>query len=135
MLTDLTHNKIISDTITEGFIGSVNSVLVPLVESVYGESAIVLQMYEDYLADGFKLGGRWCYPFTVLTDDGVRTLWASWSIDKRRFKDAIPYSYIGEGTVDVELMENVPEEFSDRLSDRNTYAPSDYIKIQIHRKT
>ncbi len=132
MLTDLTHNKIVSDTITEGFIANVNSVLMPLVEGIFGESAIALQMYEDYLADGFNKDGRWCYPFSVLTDEGVRSLWVSWSVDKKRFKSSVPYSYIGDAPIDFKVMENVPDEFLDKLVGRNTYASDDNIKIKIH---
>lgn len=132
MLTDLTHNKIVSDTITDKFIGSVSSVLVPLVEGIFGESAIAIQMYEDYLSDGFNLSGRWCYPFTVLTDDGARTLWVSWSVDKRKYKGGIPYSYIGEAPIDFTVMDNVPDEFIEKLIGRNTYAPDGYIKLGLH---
>ncbi len=132
MLTDLTHNKIISDTLTEGFISNVNTVLVPLVEGVFGDSAIAIQMYEDYLADGFKLGGRWCYPLTVLTDEGVRTLWVSWSVSKRHYKSGIPYSYIGTEPIDFAVMDAVPDEFLDKLAGRNNYAEDCSLKIKIH---
>ncbi len=132
MLTDLTHNKIISDTITDEFIENVNSVLVPMVEGVFGESAIALQMYEDYLSDGFKLDGRWCYPFTVLTDNGARTLWVSWTVDKKHFAGGVPYSYTGKAPMDFTLMHSVPSELSDKLVGRNTYATSDgYLKVRL----
>lgn len=132
MLTDLTHNKIIRDTITDEFIKNVNSVLVPIAEGVFGESAITLQMYEDHLSDGFKKDGRWCYPFTVLTDDGARTLWVSWTVDKKHFAGGVPYSYVGEAPMDFELMHSVPPEFSDKLVGRSIYATSDgYLKVRL----
>ncbi len=132
MLIDLTHNKIISDTITEGFVSNVNAVLVPLVEGIFGDSAISVQMYEDYLADGFKLDGRWCYPLTVLTDEGARTLWISWSVSKRHYKDGIPYSYVGKEPIDFAVMDSVPDEFLDKLAGRNTYFGAGTLKIKIH---
>ena len=81
MIKDLTHNKIIADTLTDGFISSVDRVIVPIVEETF-PGAIAIQMYEDYLADGFLKDGRWYYPLSVLTDEGVRVLWISWSVDK-----------------------------------------------------
>ncbi len=132
MLTDLTHNKIISDTITDGFISNVNTVLVPLVEGVFGDSALAIQMYEDYLADGFKQSGRWCYPLTVLTDEGARTLWVSWSVSKRHYKDGIPYAYKGSEPIDFAVMDSVPDEFLDKLAGRNTYTGAGALKVKIH---
>ncbi len=132
MLKDLTHNKIIADTVTDAFIENVDSVLVPLVEGLFGDSAIALQMYEDYIADGFLKGGKWCYPFTVIKSDGAQTLWVSWSVDKRRFKNGIPYAYIGNGAIDFAIMENVPEELSDKLAGRNISAPDGCMKVKLH---
>ncbi|MBR2467269.1 MAG: hypothetical protein IKB38_10130 [Clostridia bacterium] len=132
MLKDLTHNKIIADTVTDAFIENVDSVLVPLVEGLFGDSAIALQMYEDYIADGFLKSGKWCYPFTVIKSDGAQTLWVSWSVDKRKFKNGIPYAYIGNGAIDFAIMENVPEELSDKLAGRNISAPDGCMKVKLH---
>ncbi len=132
MLKDLTHNKIIADTVTDAFIANVDNVLIPLVEGAFGDSAIELQMYEDYIADGFLKGGKWCYPFTVIKNDGAQTLWVSWSVDKRKFKNGIPYAYIGNGTIDFAIMESVPEEFADKLAGRNISAPDGCMQVKLH---
>ncbi len=132
MFTDLTHNKIISDTMTERFLCSFNTDLIPLVEGVFTESLVGVQMYEDYLSCEFKSDGRWHYPLTVLTDEGARTLWISWSVDKKRFKGAVPYSYVGDGPIDFLVADDVPAEFKAELEGRSIYAPGGYIKVQIH---
>lgn len=131
MIKDLTHNKIIADTITDGFIASVDSALLPIVEQkVYGARGI--QMYEDHLADGFMRDGRWYYPLTVFTDDGASVLWISWSVDKKRFKGAVPYSYIGEGEIDFRYEEEVPAEFTDQITESKNIAFEGSIRINIH---
>lgn len=132
MITELTHNKIINDTVTDKFVASVEADLVPVVEAKYGSSAVLIQMYEDYLSDGFLKDGRWYYPLTVLTGDGPQTLWISWSVDKKRFKGAVPYSYVGEGPIDFECVGEVPEGFAEKLEGRSIYAPSGYLKLKIH---
>ena len=48
MKYDLTHNKIIADTVTEDFVLSVDTVLVPLIENKYG-IGVAVQMYETSL--------------------------------------------------------------------------------------
>ncbi len=131
MIKDLTHNKIIADTVTDGFISSVDSVLLPIVEQkVDGVRGI--QMYEDHLADGFMKDGRWYYPLTVFTDDGARAFWISWSVDKKRFKGAVPYSYIGEGEIDFRYEEEVPQEFSEKIAEGKIAAFEGNIRINIH---
>lgn len=132
MITDLTHNKIISDTLTDKFIASADSVLVELVKEAFGEGAIAIQMYEDHIADGFTRDGRWFYPLTVLTDSGAEIFWISWSVDKKRYSGQIPYSYVGDGPIDFRRETEVPEEFKALMQGRNIYAPNDYVKIKLH---
>ena len=130
MRLDLTHNKIVSDTVTEGFLASVEEVLVPLVNETLS-GVVVLQMYEDYLKEQFLKDGRWFYPFSALSPDGVKTVWASWSVDKKRFRAKIPYSFVGEGTVDFRIEEDVPAEFSAKLDGRSIYADSSSVTLKI----
>ena len=134
MRLDLTHNKIVSDTVTEGFLASVEGVLVPLVNETLS-GVVVLQMYEDYLKEQFLKDGRWFYPFSALSADGVKTVWASWSVDKKRFRDKLPYSFVGEGTVDFRIEEDVPEELSSILDGRSIYADSSSVALKIFSPT
>ncbi len=132
MLIELLHNKIVKDTITDGFVRSVENNLIPKLEYVYGESLLGVRMYEDYLSDGFLFEGEWYYPLTVLTEGGAGTRWISWSVDKKRFTDALPYSYVGEDNIDFKLATDVPEEFRLKLVGRAITYTEDTIPVKVH---
>ena len=53
MTLDLLHNKIIKETLTEGFERSVSNNLVPKLYTLYGASLEGIQLYEDYINDDF----------------------------------------------------------------------------------
>ena len=131
MIIDLLHNKIVKDTVTEGFLRSVSENLIPLLKEKHGESLFGIQMYEDYISDGFSLDGEWYYPMTLLTDSGAVTEWIKWRVDKSGFKDGIPYSYVGEGSIEFLLAGSVPPEFSARLAGRARFCESGLIELRV----
>ncbi len=132
MLTDLSHNKIVKDTMTDGFARSVENNLIPKLKYVYGDALLGVRMYEDYLSDGFLCEGQWYYPLTVLTPDGALTRWISWTADGEKFKDSLPYSYVGEENLDFKLAEDVPEEFRLKLVGRAITYDEGVIPVRVH---
>ncbi|MBE6645493.1 MAG: hypothetical protein E7612_09010 [Ruminococcaceae bacterium] len=132
MKIDLLHNKIIIDTITESFVGSFMDSAVPMLEERYGVSLQGVQMYEDYLDCGFICEGEFYYPLTLVFEDGQKREWIKWSIaEKKKFENGIPYSYIGNETLDFKLVEDIPEEFEKKLTSREMYFEGGYIPLEI----
>ncbi len=132
MIIDLLHNKIVSDTITEGFKKSVAEDLVPGLVAVYGEGMLGIQMYEDYLADEFLLDGVFYYPMTVIMEDEQVTHWVAWNVTKDKFTDLIPYSYTGEENIAFDLSPTVPIDFETAIISRSRYCEDGLIKINVH---
>ena len=77
MIIDLTHNKIVRSTISDRFTESVDEVLIPLLRAKHGDRLLGIQMYEDYLSDGFAVGKEWYYPLTLVTESGIVVEWIS----------------------------------------------------------
>lgn len=132
MKIDLLHNKIISDTITEGFKRSVTEDLVPALRGIYGEEMLGIQMYEDHLADNFVLDGVFYYPMTIVMENEHPTHWVSWELSKEKFADLIPYSYVGEGNLAFNLSPVVPIEFETAIISRSRYCEEGIIKVNVH---
>ena len=104
MKIDLLHNKIIMDAISPAFVESFMEGLVPVLEEKYGDSLLEVQMYEDYLNDGFVHEGEFYYPLSLVFEDSTVREWIKWRIsDKKRFKSGIPYSYIGKEPLAFEV--------------------------------
>ena len=119
MIIDLLHNKIVKDTITDAFAESVNDVLIPLLEDRYGDSIERVTMYEDYIADELLYEGEWYYPLSVkLVGSETFVCWVKWQVNKKSFKNSIPYSFVGEGQVDFALADFLPSGFEDKLAGR-----------------
>jgi len=132
-VTELFHNKVLKDTITEKFAESVNLCLLPFIKEKYGENFLGILMYEDYLSDNFCNGGVWYYPLTVRTTEGTFTEWILWDIsDTESFKDGIPYSYVGEELLTFAFASDVPEEFVSALSCRAIDYDSDCMTVTVH---
>lgn len=129
MKKDLTHNKIIADTLTDKFALSVDTVLVPLIEEAY-PNVTAIQMYEDYLADKFTKDARWFYPLTVICGGRALRQWISWGVDKKRFSGAIPYSYVADGEIDFKIEDSQPE-FEQKLEGRKIYEGDGNIKLKL----
>ena len=132
MIIDLIHNKIVAGTITSAFEKSVEENLIPKLVEKYGDTEILgIQMYEDYISDAFLLDGCWYYPLTVTTSEGCNVEWVIWAVDAESFERGIPYAYVGEGTLDFTLADNVPDEFVRRLSGRAHFCEDGLIKLRV----
>lgn len=131
MIIDLLHNKIVADTISEGFKRSVAEGLVPALSSVYGDRMLGIQMYEDYLADEFVLEGVFYYPMIVILEDEQVTHWISWPVGEN-FTDGIPYSYTGEELIEFDITPDVPLDFETAIIGRGRYCEEGLIKVNVH---
>lgn len=132
MTIDLLHNKIVADTVTDGFKRSIAEVLVPALSEIYGESMSGIQMYEDHLADGFLRDGTFLYPMTVLLGDEQKLHWIGWSVDEKSFSESVPFAYTGEELIDFDLEPSVPLEFETAMIGRSIYCEEGLIKINVH---
>lgn len=131
MKIDLLHNKIIRDTVTEAFCESFESNLVPKLEEKYGVSLTEIQMYEDCIADGLMKDGEFYYPLTAVVYGAPKREWIKWKVDKRNFEGGVPFAYCGGGTLEFEIAEEVPEEFSEKISERALYYEGGYVKLNV----
>ena len=130
MTLDLQHNRIVKDTMTEKFAESVRENLMPMLVKKYGECILGIQMYEDYIADKFQRSGSWYYPLTLIMIDGPKTEWIRWDADKSLYKNASPYSYVGDKMIDFKLA-TPTEEFEKKLAGRAIYDEGGHINVRI----
>lgn len=130
MKINLLHNKIVAETISVGFERSFMEGLVPLLSDKFGD-IIEIQMYEDYLADGFSKGGYWYYPLTVVTESGIHTQWVRWSMLRGDFEGGNPYSFVGDGSVRFSLVDEAPDGFEKKLEGRARYCEEGLIKVSV----
>ena len=130
MFIDLTHNKIISETISAAFVRSVEQKLVPMLEERYG-ALLGIQMYEDHLADGFLSGGSWYYPLTLVFADSQKLLWIKWRISRGNFAGGNPYAYTGEALINFEIADIIPDGFRERAAGRAIFCEEGLIPIKI----
>ena len=136
MIIDLLHNKIVKDTATDAFIESFNSVLVPQLADKYGEAIEAITMYEDYIADEFLFEGFWYYPLSVkLRGEDAIISWIKWPVDKKSFKNKIPYAYVGTEGVDFSFAGFVPTGFADKLQCRAIDYDRNAIKLSVEAVT
>ena len=136
MIIDLFHNKIVKDTATEAFTDSFMRVLVPMLEDKYGEALEAITMYEDYLADGFTFDGEWYYPLSLkLSGQPTFTSWVKWPVNKKTFKNNIPYAYIGEEDIDFSFAGFLPAGFADKLRGRAIDYDRSAIKLTVEALT
>lgn len=132
MIIDLTHNKIVKDTISQSFINAVTEKLIPELSAIYGARLLGVQMYEDYIKDNLSQSGFWYYPMTVILPDSHETVWIKWDITRAAdFRDGVPYAFVGE-ELKLIIAEDTPEEFCAKLSGRSTYYEGGHIKLNIH---
>lgn len=132
MIIDLFHNKIVKDTATDAFVESFNSVLVPMLEDKYGEAIEAVTMYEDYLGDELRYEGEWYYPLSVkLQGEDAVICWIKWPVNKKNFRNNIPYAYIGKEQVDFSFAGFIPSGFMDKLEGRAIDYDRDAIKLSV----
>ncbi len=132
MTTDLLHNKIIKDTVTEGFITAFLEDFVPKLNDEYGQALEAVQMYEDYLNDGFTQDGIFYYPLTVVVNGEVCRRWIMWDVSEvRDFADNVPYSYIGDRPLVINFANEIPEGFDAVLKKRACYCEGGFATFKI----
>ncbi len=122
MKIDLLHNKIVADNLTSAFERSFNEELLPLLSEKYGDELEAVQMYEDYLADGFFADGYFYYPLSLVVSGEAARAWIKWNISRKAdFEGGVPYAYVGEGNLAFELCDEVPGAFDEKLMGRGIY--------------
>ncbi len=131
MFIDLSHNYVVKKTITEKFSESLEKKLLPRLTAKYGASLLGIQMYEDYIADAFYAKGEWYYPLTVITATGPAVEWIKWRMKSGNFDAGIPYAYVGEGILDINLAADVPTEFCEKISERSICSTGGAITVNI----
>ena len=132
MKIDLLHNKIVSDNLTPAFELSFNEVLLPLLSEKYGEELEAVQMYEDYLADGFTLDGYFYYPLSLVISGEATRTWVRWNVSKKSaFEGGVPYAYVGDGNIAFEICDEVPGGFEEKLMGRGIYFEGGYASFKI----
>ena len=129
MKIDLFHNKIVKETITEGFIKSIEEVLLPALDVVMDEPSELL-MYEDYLALDLMDEGMWHYPFIVTDAQGTHTVYVCWQVDKKHFGNT-PYTYFGEEPIEFVLCDYVPDEILDKVEARVPVCNDASVKLNV----
>ena len=132
MKIDLLHNKIVKDTMTEAFKESFLNNLIPMLEDTYGSEISAVQMYEDYLGDGFVLDGEFYYPLSVILSGDVKRVWIKWGVsEKKLFALGVPFSYVGKEPLGFSLVESVPDGFEEKLVGRGIYFEDEFLPINI----
>jgi hypothetical protein len=93
-------------------------------------------MYEDYLADELRFEGEWYYPLSVkLAGADAIISWIKWPVNKKNFRNNIPYAYIGKDAVDFSFAGFVPNGFKDKLLGRAIDYDRDAIKLSVEALT
>lgn len=132
MIIDFLHNKIVASTVTDKFTLSLSENLIPLLSEKYGGDIEGIQMYEDYLSDGFTVGKTFYYPITVTTlAKGAVTEWICWDTPRGQFEGDVPFAYTGEELLTFELVSSVPAEFSLALEGRSIYYGGGSVKVRV----
>ena len=133
MKIDLIHNKIVRETITEGFEQAVREGLASALSERYGESLSALQMYEDYLSCGFTAESVQYYPLTLVVDGAPTVQWICWQVNKVDFKDGVPFSYVGDQPLVIDIVADgdLPLGFADKLSGRAIFCEEGLINIRV----
>ncbi len=122
MNVDFLHNQIIRDTISQKFIESFNENLLPYLVSEYGDSLDEVQFYEDHIASGFRVGGEFHYPLTVVVDGRALTRWIKWQVSNYRYFDKFnPYTYKGNELLEFELLDDVPRDMKALVAGKPIY--------------
>ena len=132
MKVDLLHNKIVRDTVSDAFTRSFNDQLLPLLVEKHGSALQAVQMYEDYLADGFTADGEFYYPLTLVLNGEIKREWIKWSVaGHRKFINKVPYSYIGSDPLAFSIVDVAPAGFEDKLVGRGIYFEGGVVEMSV----
>ena len=132
MNIDLLHNKIVRETITEKFTQSFTENLVPKLIAKYGDSLLGVQMYEDYIKDGLAVGNMFYYPLTLVFENEIKREWICWKVTSNvKFRNYIPYSYVGEELINIDIAEDVPAEFDIKIANKGIFFEGGAIPLNI----
>ena len=130
MRLNLLYNKIVADTITEGFIKSFEEIAVPKLTKMLPDVEEII-IYDDYLSDGFAQGGTFFCPLTLVSGAKLSRAFASWRIDSKRFVDTIPYAYVGKDALNIDVSESAPLTVEEKISARTPFLTDDSIKLTL----
>lgn len=132
MNIDFMHNQIIRDTITPVFIENFNENLMPYLIAEYGSSLEAVQFYEDHLADGFRIGGEFHYPLTVVVNGAASVRWIKWQVSNYRSYDKFnPFSYKGQQPLEFELLDEPPAELVAQIAGKPIYADDSAVRVLV----
>ena len=131
MRINLLYNKIVADTVKEGFIESFNTTALPILSEKYPNAEEVV-IYEDYLSDGLFQAGTFFCPLTIVSEGSLSRAFASWRYDSKKFEDAIPYSYIGKDILDIAISETAPPEIEAKVAGRVPFFAKNAIGLTVN---
>ncbi len=132
MNVDFLHSQIIRDTVSPKFIESFNESLLPTLCLKYGEALECIQFYEDHLRDGFRIGGIFYYPLTLVISGVARTEWISWQVANYRHYDNFnPFTYKGQDFLTFHTPEAVPEAVLDAMVGRPIYSAGNTLPVIV----
>lgn len=135
MTVDFLHNQIIRDTVTPIFIESFNENLLPSLSLKYGNSLDAVQFYDNYIKDGFRVGGVFYYPLTVVVSGVARTEWISWQVSNYRIYDNFnPFSYKGQELLSFSFATELPEGLSEKITGKPIYSPANSLPVIMRAK-
>lgn len=136
MNVDFLHNQIIRDTVSPKFIESFNESLLPTLCLKYGEALECIQFYEDHLREGFRIGGIFYYPLTLVISGAARTEWISWQVANYRHYDNFnPFTYKGQEFLSFHTPEEVPESVLDAMVGRPIYSAGNTLPVIVSAET
>lgn len=132
MNVDFLHNQIIRDTISQKFIESFNENLLPILVSEYGDDLDSVQFYEDHIASGFRVGGEFHYPLTVVVGGEPLTRWIKWQVSNYRLYDKFnPYTYKGTELLEFELLDDAPADMKALVDGKPIYDEGGALPILV----
>ncbi len=136
MTVDFLHNQIIRDTVTPIFIESFNENLLPRLSLKYGNSLDAVQFYDNYIKDGFRIGGVFYYPLTIVVSGVARTEWISWQVSNYRIYDNFnPFSYKGQELLSFSFATELPEGLCEKITGKPIYSPANSLPVIMSAET
>ncbi len=135
MRIDLTHNRIVRETMTDRFRAEAERDLIPMLKERFGERIAAVQMYEDYLALGLREGDDAYYPLTVVLENSLpETVWVKWSMARSEdFAGGIPYAYTGDSPLRFSFATEGPilSKMKEKVAGRQIYCEEGILPLEI----